>query len=187
MSSSDRRTKTDPVVVAVAVGFPVGLIAVFLAGCMWALPEDAWKIAAQPLATLTAGVCALLAGAMALLGAHIVSSRARADNAAQLAEQHRATSDQIEQRKDAATVEALWRRFEWVVDHVGTRRPIGLGLAQSTPGSIDEVQASEILVAIRNAAEDLDAQLSTMLDIYMGQQASGIVAEIGLEGDNADA
>jgi hypothetical protein len=131
---------------------------------------DWWKTFAQPVATGTAGVLALTAGLAALLGAHLVSSRGYA-----------ATMIDIEHRDEVATVERLWKRFEWVVTQATAADP-------AAEPVIDAVQAAEMVVAIRDAAKDTDdGHLRSMLNTYLGDQIGSVAAEVGIDGDSEPA
>jgi hypothetical protein len=167
-------------VVLVGVGYVWGRAAAV------PFPTDFWTIAAQPLATLGAAILALIAGSSALIGAHLISSRAQADTtkeigqrdaaaAADVAQRREGVKDDVAQREKAAGIAELWKRFEWVAEHAGG--------ADGAEGVIDPIQAATIVVSIRDAAKDLgDQQLSGMLNVYMGVQINELGEEIGLPG-----
>jgi len=150
-------------VIAVTAVFVYG--AGFFSGRAWAVPGSTqfWTVAAQPLATLAAGALALGAGALALYGVHLSSNRNRA-----------ATAAEIKQRDDAAKVGELWKRFEWVVEQLSQQ-------SSSDGAAIDEDQAVDIVISIRDAADQYgDEHLSQMLDVYMGGQIYDVAVEAGL-------
>jgi hypothetical protein len=131
------------------------------------LSTEFWKSFGQPLATFGAGVFALIAGSAALLGAHLVSSRS-----------HAATMIDVQHRDEAARVEQLWTRFEWVVSRM-------TAVGGDGESAIDEVQAATMVVSIRDAArKSNDDHLLTMLNVYLGDQLGGLAAEVGLAGDS---
>ncbi|WP_131807601.1 hypothetical protein [Mycolicibacterium wolinskyi] len=151
-------------VVVFAVGFGVGRATRIPFSTAW------WRDFAGPVATGTAGVFALSAGAMALLGSHLVSSRS-----------HATTMVDIEHRDDAAKASELWTRFEWLVNAASPENPDDVPL-------IDAVQAAGMVVSIRDAAKAVkDTHLVSMLNVFMGEQQDGLAAAVGLTGDTAPA
>jgi hypothetical protein len=86
----------------------------------------------------------------------------------------RSTAKDIRQRDDAAKIGELWKRFEWVVDQISQKGPEG--------PVIDEDQAAEIVIAIRDSAEHYDdTHLMRMLDVYMGDQITQLATQTGIE------
>ncbi|SLJ76247.1 Uncharacterised protein [Mycobacteroides abscessus subsp. abscessus] len=137
----------------------------FLAGRSWEVPGPTafWTIAAQPLATATAGFFAIAAATVALYGVHVSNRESRAR-----------TDAEIKQRDIAAQIGELWKRFEWVVENVSKPVP--------ESSAIDERQATDIVIAIRDAADSCgDTHLSQMLDVYMGSQLNDLSGEVGLK------
>lgn len=100
----------------------------------------------------------------------------------EIAQREAASAAEIRQRVEAAAIVELWRRFEWVVDHVDDEDDVQsiVELEQRTARSlIDADQASAIVIAIRDSADHLgDTHLSEMLDIYMGDQVTQVINEL---------
>lgn len=149
------------VIVVFVVGFFVGRATQIPFSTAW------WKDFAQPVATGTAGVFALSAGFAALFGSHLLSSRS-----------HNAAMTAIEHQDETSKIDHLWKRFEWVVKIVGDA-------AAGSPQLLDELQVSEMVVSIRDAAKAAhDEHLASMLNVFMGEQQGEIAVEIGLLDDN---
>ena len=160
LAARSRRIVAAAVAAVAVVAYGIG----FLSGRAWTVPgsTEFWTVAAQPIATLTAGTLALGAGALALYGVHLSSRRSRA-----------ATAAEIKQRDDAARIGELWKRFEWVVEQLSLQSP--------DDAAIDEDQAVDIVIGIRDSAEQYgDKHLSQMLDVYMGGQIHDLAIEVGL-------
>ncbi|WP_142386972.1 hypothetical protein [Mycobacterium hubeiense] len=123
------------------------LIVGYAVGRLCAIPgtTEFWRIAAQPAATLTAGIAAVSA---ALIAAYQVRQTRNQDH-----RHHR--NDEI------------WKRFEWVVDRLTS----ATGSNSATAPALTPKQASEMLESIKNAADDLDdPHLSVMIGFYMGNE-----------------
>jgi hypothetical protein len=136
----------------------------FLSGRAWEVPGKTafWTLAAQPMATVTAGILAIAAATVALYGVYLSNADGRVRSRAE-----------IKQRDDAAKSGELWKRFEWVVDRLTKQ--------ESGSSSIDEDQAADIVISIRDAAETCgDSHLWQMLDVYMGGQIEDLSTELGL-------
>ncbi|WP_183511385.1 hypothetical protein [Mycolicibacterium sp. BK556] len=81
----------------------------YVTGRFMAVPgtTEFWKVAGQPIATVTAAVLAIAAAGLALYGVHLSSSRVRTS----------AASD-VEQRVRNERVGRCWERFEWLVNQI---------------------------------------------------------------------
>lgn len=159
---------------AIAAGFVIGAFC----GRLWEVPGKTafWTVSAQPAATLLTGILAFSAAALAFYGVLLSVRRSRAATAAEIKQRREATADEIKQRDNATKSIELWKRFEWVVDH----------LSQQAAGAsaIDEGQATDMIIALRDFAQSCgDHHLFKMLDVFMGGQTDDIAAEVGLGAD----
>ncbi|MDV3133344.1 hypothetical protein [Mycobacterium sp. 29Ha] len=183
MADAPRHRMTLPGPVRWAIGI-VAVLAIFLAGFMFGratqIPFSTawWKDFAQPVATGTAGVFALSAGLAALLGSHLISSRSHAATMIDIEHRDNAAKADVEHRDNAAKADQLWKRFEWVVN--------AATVENDDDPVIDAVQASEMVVSIRDAAKGVqDTHLVSMLNVFMDEQQGSLAAEMGLGGDTA--
>lgn len=128
----------------------------------------------QPLATIIAGLLAVLAAAIA----YRAVKRQIEANAENVRDQIAAAAAQgqkdIAQRDRAATITELWKRFEWVAGNFSKKNGV--------ESLIDGEQAAEMLASIRDAARDLDQHLCMMLVVFLSERVDETAAEIGLDG-----